>query len=98
MLNINFEEFTHLKHNEKGEAFDLKRFYKWVIIGMPYEDFVKFAKITFVNKIPNTTIYDFVYSYKCKPEHDTPRKREEFLKYLAYNLYQNLAKEGIELK
>lgn len=96
--NINFEEFTHLKHNEEGEAFDLKRFYKWLLNSMPYEDFVNFAKITFVNKIPNTTFYDFTYHYEISPKVDTPRTREKFLKYLAYKLYQNLSTEGIELK
>ena len=98
MYNINFEEFTHLKHNESGEAFDLKRFHKWVLYSMSYEDFVKFVKIIFVNKIPNTTIYEFTYEYRIEPERDTPRAREDFLKFLAYKLYQNLSTEGIELK
>ena len=65
---------------------------------MPYEDFVKIVKIIFVNKIPNTTIYEFTYEYRVQPEKDTPKAREDFLKYLAYKVYQNLLTEGIELK
>lgn len=96
-MEFNNEEFFHLKGKETGEAFDLKRFSKWIINSMPYDEFRKFAKLSFINKRVDDT-YDFDYIYHVIPANDTPRTRENYLKYLAYKLYQNLCTDGVELK
>lgn len=97
MINPNYDEMNHLKNNEEGEKFDLKRFHKWVINSMPYDDFCKFAKLRFMNNRVESS-YLFEYNYLVEPKNDTPKAREEYLKYLAYKMYQNLATEGIILQ
>ena len=94
-MELNDEEFFHLKGKETGEAFDLKRFSKWVLNSMPYDEFRKLMKLSFINNMVDVP-YDFTYEYL--PKYDTPKARENYLKYLAYKLYQNLCTEGIELK
>lgn len=97
MIKPNYDVITHLKHNEEGEHFDLKRFHKWVINSMPYDDFCKFAKLRFMNNRVESS-YLFEYNYLIGSKDDTPKTREEYLQYLAYKLYQNLATEGIILQ
>lgn len=95
---FNNEEYFYLKGKETGEALDLKKTLKWITIAMPYDDFKKLAKLSFINKrVDGDVIYEFEYSYHTPPERDTPRKRENYLKFLAFKLYQNLTTEGIEL-
>lgn len=97
MIKASYDEMIHLKHNEEGEHFDLKRFHKWVINTMPYGDFCKFATLRFMNNRVVSS-YLFEYDYLVEPKDDTPKAREDYLKYLAYKMYQNLSTEGIELQ
>lgn len=97
MINHTYEEIMHLKHKEKDEHFDLKRMHKWILSSMPYDDFCKFARLNFKCNRTNDP-YPFSYSYVVEPKDDTPKAREDYLKYLAYKLYQNLSTKGIELQ
>ncbi len=96
-MEFNSEEYFHLKGKETGEALDLKKTFKWILTTMPYDDFKKLAKLSFTNKRVDAP-YDFRYIYDKSPEKDTPRAREDYLKYLAFKLYQNLTCDGVELK
>ena len=90
------EKITKLKGKEMGERLDLKLTYKWILNEMSYEDFCKLFVLRFENKRYDKVEYCFEYSYR--PEKDSKEARENFLKYLAYKLIQNLATNGVELK
>lgn len=96
-MKFNQDEYLRLKGRETGEAFNIKASFKWILHTMPYDDFVKFAKLTFIDKMPGHTEYKFTYSYLVTPEWDTPAARENYIKYLFFKLYQNLTTDGIEL-
>lgn len=63
---------------------------------MNYEDFCKLFVLRFENKRYDKVEYCFECSYRL--EKDSKEARENFLKYLAYKLIQNLATNGVELK
>ena len=90
------EKMVELKGKEMGERLDLKLTYKWILNDMSYEDFCKLFVLRFENKRYDKVEYCFEYSYI--PEKDSAEARENFLKYLAYKLIQNLATNGVELK
>lgn len=93
---MGYETIAKLKNKEEGERLDIKRTYKWVLEEMEYEDFRKLAKLRFMNyrvHIP----YDFEYNYLVEKKDDSRKSREDYLKYLAYKLVQNLATEDVEL-
>ena len=90
------EKITKLKGKEMGERLDLKLTYKWILNEMSYEDFCKLFVLRFENKRYDKVEYCFEYSYIT--ERDSKEARENFLKYLAYKLIQNLATNGVELK
>lgn len=94
-MNFNSNEYFHLKRKETGEALDIKRTYKWILNSMPYDDFVKLMKLSFINKTPRE--YKFTYHYEMSPKNDTPAAREKYIKYLCFKLYQNLCTGGVEL-
>lgn len=82
-----------LKGEEQGERLDLKESYKWVLNDMTYEDFRAFAVLRF--SLPE---YDFQYKYMVDEKHDSPKAREDYLKYLMYKLIQNLNTHRVRLK
>lgn len=90
------KKMVELKGKEEGERLDLKLTYKWILNEMSYEDFCKLFVLRFENKRYDKVEYTFEYSYR--PEMDSKEARENFLKYLAYKLIQNLATNGVELK
>ena len=90
------EKTTQLKGKELGERLDLKLTYKWILNEMSYEDFCKLFVLRFENKQYDKVEYTFEYRYR--PEKDSTEARENFMKYLAYKLIQNLATNGVELK
>ena len=90
------KKMVELKGNELGERLNLKLTYKWILNEMSYEDFCKLFVLRFENKRYDKVEYCFEYSYR--PEKDSKEARENFLKYLAYKLIQNLATNGVELK
>ena len=90
------KKMVELKGKEEGERLNLKLFYKWILNDMSYEDFCKLFVLRFENKRYDKVEYCFEYSYR--PEQDSSEARENFLKYLAYKLIQNLATNGVELK
>lgn len=83
-----------LLKGETGERANLKAVYKWVLKEMSYEDFSKFAKLTFYD---HNGEYPFNYIYMVDKKHDSKKAREEYVKYLAYKLIQNIATDGVEL-
>lgn len=83
-----------LLKGETGERANLKATYKWILEEMDYEDFRKLARLNFHN---NRAGYPFVYTYMIDKERDNKKTREEYLKYLAYKLIQNIATDGVEL-
>ena len=89
-------KMVELKGEEMGERLDLKLTYKWILNEMSYEDFCKLFVLRFENKRYDKVEYTFEYSYR--PGKDSKEARENFLKYLAYKLIQNLATNGVELK
>jgi len=96
MIIKNFNEIIYLINKKKGEAFDLKRARKWLVKSLPYPDFVKLTTVRFTNNRVAKP-YTFGYLYQVSAKDDTPAKREKYLEYLYYKIYQNLATEGIEL-
>lgn len=90
------KKMVELKGKETGERLDLKQTYKWILNEMSYYDFCKLFVLRFENKRYDKVEYCFEYSYR--PEKDSSEARENFLKYLAYKLIQNLATNGVELK
>ena len=90
------KKMVELKGKEEGERLDLKLTYKWILNEMSYEDFRKLFVLRFENKRYDEVEYTFEYSYR--PGKDSAEARENFLKYLAYKLIQNLATNGVELK
>ena len=79
------KELGKLKGKETGERLNLKAGFKWICNNLEYKDFVKIFKLTG---------YDFkgdpfTYVYAQSPETDTPKNREDYIKYLMYKLYQN---------
>lgn len=83
-----------LLKGEIGERANLKAVYKWILTEMDYEDFEKLAKLTFYD---HNGGYPFEYKYRVDKKHDSKKGREEYMKYLAYKLLQNLDTEGVEL-
>lgn len=83
---------TELKADETGERLNLEASLKWILNEMKYEDFVKLTKLDFC-----TLSYPFHYEYHIMKEYDTPKSREEYLKYYMYKLYQNLETPDVEL-
>lgn len=83
-----------LLKGETGERASLKAVYKWVLGEMSYEDFSKLAKLTFYD---HNGGYPFDYKYMVDKKRDSKKAREEYLKYLAYKLIQNIATDGVEL-
>lgn len=96
MIIKNYNEIIYLINKKKGEAFDLKRARKWLVNSLPYPDFVKLTTVRFRNNGPAKS-YTFSYFYNIDVINDTPAKREKYLEYLYYKIYQNLATEGIDL-
>lgn len=96
MINKNYDEIMHLKNKKSGEAFDLKRARKWLVNSLPYPDFVKLTTVRFKNNRVAKS-HTFSYFYNIDVINDTPAKREKYLEYLYYKIYQNLATEGIDL-
>lgn len=83
-----------LLKGEIGERANLKATYKWILTEMDYEDFKRLAKLTFYD---HNGGYPFEYKYMVDKKHDSKKGREEYMKYLAYKLLQNLDTEGVEL-
>lgn len=83
-----------LLKGETGERANLKAVYKWVLKEMSYEDFSNFAKLKFYS---HNGGYSFGYEYMVDKKHDSKEAREEYIKYLAYKLIQNIATDGVEL-
>lgn len=96
MNSKNPDEFYFLKNNKTGERFDLKRAGKWIITGLPYDEFVKLTTIWFkYNRVPKP--YRFDYRYDVLEKDDTTKRRIDYLEYLCYKIYQNLCTNGVEL-
>lgn len=95
---MDYEKLMKLKGKETGERLDLKQTYEWILNEMSYEDFRKLAELRFKDCQPCHTEYEFSYRYMTDEKHDSKKTREEYLKYLAYKLIQNLATEGVELR
>ena len=83
-----------LLKGETGERANLKAVYKWILEEMSYEDFSKFAKLNFYDSKPG---HPFSSQYMVDEKHDSKKAREEYIKYLAYKLIQNIATDGVEL-
>lgn len=83
-----------LLKGETGERANLKAVYKWILEEMSYEDFSKMAKLTFYD---HNGGYPFEYKYMVDKKHDSKKGREEYIKYLAYKLIQNLDTDGVDL-
>lgn len=83
-----------LLKGETGERANLKAVYKWILEDMSYEDFSKFAKLNFYE---HNGGYPFSYRYMVDKKADSKKAREEYIKYLAYKLIQNLDTDGVEL-
>lgn len=83
-----------LLKGETGERANLKATYKWILTEMSYENFSKLAKLNFYD---HNSGYPFGYNYRVDKKHDSKKGREEYMKYLAYKLSQNLDTEGVEL-
>lgn len=90
------KKMVELKGKEMGERLDLRLTYKWILNEMSYYDFCKLFVLRFENKRYDKVEYTFGYNYRS--EKDSKEARENFLKYLAYKLIQNLATNGVELK
>lgn len=88
-------DVNKLKGKETGERLDIKQTFDWVLNDMSYEDFCDFAKLRCVDTKQG---YPFAYRYMCNEEHDTPKTREDYLKYLCYKLVQNLDTPGVSLE
>lgn len=91
---MNCALLNELLKGETGERVNLKRAYKWVLNEMSYENFSAFAKLEFVSEKP---FYSFNYRYCIAKENDSPKAREDYLKYLMYKLIQNLDTKGVKL-
>lgn len=83
-----------LLKGETGERANLKATYKWILEEMDYEDFRRLARLTFFDYNGG---YPFEYKYMVDKKHDSKKGREEYMKYLAYKLLQNLDTEGVQL-
>ena len=83
---------SELMNGETGERANLKKGLKWVLNEMEYEDFKKVFVLNF-----RTINYPFQYNYRVAKEDDTPKAREEYLKYLMYKLVQNVMTDGVSL-
>lgn len=81
-----------LHEGEDGERLNLKRTYDWILNEMSYEDFRRLAVLRFRGP------YSFRYAYMVSKEKDTPKAREDYLKYLMYKLVQNLETPSVELE
>ena len=83
-----------LLKGETGERANLRAVYKWILEEMSYEDFSKLAKLNFYE---HNCGYPFSYQYMVDKKHDSKKAREEYIKYLAYKLIQNIATDGVGL-
>ena len=83
-----------LLKGETGERANLEAVYKWILEEMSYEDFSKLTKLTFYD---HNGGYPFGYKYMVDKKRDSKKAREEYIKYLAYKLIQNIDTEGVEL-
>lgn len=83
-----------LLKGETGERANLKAVYKWILEEMSYEDFSKLAKLNFYE---HNGGYPFNYKYMVNKKADSKKAREEYIKYLAYKLIQNIATDYVEL-
>lgn len=93
---MGYEKLMKLKGKETGERLDIKQTYKWILNEMSHEDFCKLFVLRFKDNHYGEASYEFDYSYRA--EKDSKGAREDYLKYLAYKLIQNLATEGVELR
>lgn len=83
-----------LLEGEIGERANLKATYNWILEEMSYDDFYKLAKLMFYD---HNCDYPFDYRYMVNKKCDSKKAREEYIKYLAYKLLQNLDTDGVEL-
>lgn len=91
---MNCQLLSELLRGEAGERVNLKRVWRWVLNEMEYEDFKAFAKLEFISMNPE---YPFSYQYRVSKENDSPKAREEYIKYLMYKLIQNLDTDDVKL-
>lgn len=83
-------DLMKLKGKETGERLDLKLAYKWLINELPYNDFANIFKISGMH---NGNM--FSYRFCIDEKSDTPKTREDYLKYLMYKIYQNSNTDGV---
>lgn len=83
-----------LLKGEIGERANLKATYNWILEEMSYDDFSKLVRLTFYDYNGG---YPFDYTYGVNKKRDNKKAREEYIKYLAYKLLQNLDTDGVEL-
>lgn len=95
---MDYEKLAKLKGKEEGERLDIKQAYKWVLNDMEYKDFRALTELRFKDCSPNHTEYEFSYKYMTDEEHDSPKARQDYLKYFFYKLIQNIYTEGIDLR
>lgn len=88
------EYILELHKGEEGERLNLKRTYKWLLNEMSYDDFRAAFVLRCVSTNPS---YPFVYKYMVMEENDSPKAREEYLKYLMYKLVQNIETPSVKL-
>lgn len=78
-----------------GEAAKPDEFFKWLYYEMDYDDFSAFAKLSFREKQSG---YAFNYRYMIERRKDSPKAREEYIRYLMWKLAQNVLDPNIELE
>lgn len=88
------EDILDLIKGENGERVNLKRGYKWILNKMSYNDFRAAFVLRCVSTNPS---YPFIYKYMVMEEDDSPKAREEYLKYLMYKLVQNIETPSVKL-
>lgn len=84
-MDITINELEKLKGKETGERLDLKAGFKWICNNLSYKEFVNTFKLVGFDPRGNL----FTYIYMQSPDTDTPKNREEYIKYLMYKLFQN---------
>lgn len=92
---MNRSLFAELTAGKTGERVNLDRAYKWIIEEMDYENFYRLAHLNFYDFDSN---HSFDYEYAIPKTADSPKRREEFLEYLMYKLFQNLETYGVRLR
>lgn len=91
---MDWNDILELKKGEEGERLNLEKAYEWVIHKMDYDDFRAFTTLKFFETRAG---YPFSYEYMVKKEKDTPRAREDYLKYFMYKLVQNIGTPYVKL-